>query len=67
VAGVAIGVIAALWALRALDSLVFGVNTRDPIPFAVAIAIVFCVALAASLLPARHAASVDPLVALKQD
>ncbi len=67
VAGVAIGVIAALWALRALDSLVFGVNTRDPVAFAVAIAIVFCVALAASLLPARHAASVDPLVALKQD
>jgi len=46
---------------------VFGVNTRDPVAFAVAIAIVFCVALAASLLPARHAASVDPLVALKQD
>ena len=67
VVGVAAGVVAALWALRALDSLVFGVNTRDPIAFAVAIAIVLGVALAASLLPARHAASVDPLVALKQD
>jgi ABC-type antimicrobial peptide transport system permease subunit len=65
--GVAVGVIAALWALRALDSLLFGVETRDPIAFAVAIAIVLCVALAASLLPARRAASVDPLVALKQD
>jgi len=67
VIGVVIGVAAAFWVLRALDTLVFGIGTRDPVAFAVAIAVVLGVALAASLLPARHAASVDPMVALKQD
>lgn len=45
----------------------FGVDTRDPVAFVVAIAIVLCVALAARLLPARSAASVDPMEALGQD
>jgi predicted permease len=65
--GVAAGAVIALWALRALDSLVFGVGTRDPVAFAVAIVVVLGVALAAAALPARRAASVDPMVALKQD
>ncbi len=65
--GIGAGVVAALWALRALETIVFGVGTRDPTAFAFAVIVVAGAALAASAIPARHAASIDPMVALKQD
>jgi len=65
--GVAAGAVAAWWTMRVLHSLVFGIGTRDPVAFGVAIVIVLAVALAAALLPARSAASVDPMAALKQE
>ncbi len=67
VTGVGLGVLAAIGAARMIESMVFGVSTGDPLSFLAAIAIVLGVALAASLLPARRAAGVDPMVALKQD
>ena len=65
--GIGLGVVAAIWALRVLDNLLFGVSRSDPVSYGIAIAVVLTVALAASLLPARRAAAVDPMVALKQD
>jgi len=65
--GISLGVAAAIWALPVLDNLLFGVSRSDPVSYGIAIAIVLTVALAASLLPARRAAAVDPMVALKQD
>jgi len=50
-----------------LEGLIHGVSTTDPVSFLVGMAIVTVVALAASLLPARRAARVDPMVALKTD
>ncbi len=67
VTGVGLGVLVAFGTARMIETLVFGVGTEDPVSFAAAIAIVLGVALAASLLPARRAAGVDPMVALKQD
>jgi len=67
VIGVVLGVVIALWAMRALDSVVFGVDTNDPVSFGVAILLVLGVALAASLLPARSAAAIDPMEALRQE
>ena len=58
---------AAIGALRVLDELLFGVSRGDPVSYGIAIVVVLTVALAASLLPARRAAAVDPMVALKQD
>ena len=65
--GVGLGAGAAIWALRVLDNLLFGVSRADPVSYGMAIVVVLTVALAASVLPARRAAAVDPMVALKQD
>jgi len=60
-AGVAIGLLVAFFATRLLQSMLFGVEPRDPATFAGAIAGIAIVSLAASLLPALRAASVDPI------
>ena len=64
-AGLALGILAALAATRVLASLLFGVGPRDPLTLAVMAAILLGVALAASMIPARRAAGVDPMVALR--
>jgi ABC-type lipoprotein release transport system permease subunit len=50
---------------RMLTSLLYGVTARDPITFTIVALILGAVAIVASLLPARRAARVDPLVALR--
>jgi len=65
--GVAIGAVGSLLATRALDRLVFGVSTTDPLVFgAVALALT-AVAGTAALVPALRASRVDPIVALRAD
>jgi putative ABC transport system permease protein len=65
--GVALGMIAAAAATRVMSSLLFGVQARDPMVFAVAPVILIAVAALASYIPARRASRVDPLVALRMD
>ncbi len=67
VAGVLLGLAAALGASRLLSSLLFEVSARDPLTFAVVAALLLGVSLAATWLPARRAAAVDPLVALREE
>ncbi len=63
--GLALGGVAA-WYLSALArSFLFGLEPTDPRAFAAALATLLAAALAASLIPARRAASVDPVVALR--
>jgi predicted permease len=67
VIGVCIGVAGALAVTRYMETLLFGVKPIDVITFvAVALGLVL-VALVASLIPARRAAKVDPLVALRYE
>ena len=65
--GVAIGVGVALAATRVMASMMFGVGTNDPLTFVAICTVISSVALLASWLPARRAARVDPLVAIRYD
>jgi predicted permease len=65
--GIALGVLASVGLTRLMASLLHEVRPMDPLTFLVAPAILASVALLASYLPARRAARVDPVVALRMD
>jgi len=65
--GMGIGLVLALIATRALTSFLFGVSPLDVFTFVVVAAVLSVTALLASYLPARRAAVVDPVVALRQE
>ena len=65
--GGAIGLALALGATRVLSDLLFGISPLDPIAFGLTIVTVVAVALVATCVPARRAASVNPIAALKVD
>jgi putative ABC transport system permease protein len=65
--GVAIGVAGALALSRVLATLVFGVSTTDPFVFAEVSATLIAVAAFAAWVPARRAAQVDPVIALRSE
>lgn len=67
VVGMGIGVVLALGATRLLVSLLFGVSPFDAITFVGVAAVLALVALTASYLPARRAATTDPVKALRAD
>jgi predicted permease len=65
--GLVIGLTAAYAVGRVMESLLFGVKAMDPIVFVVATLLLLVVATLAGWLPARSAASVDPMVALRYE
>jgi putative ABC transport system permease protein len=50
-----------------MSSMLYGVTPTDPVAFAGSAALVILVALAASWIPARRAASIDPMQALRTE
>lgn len=65
--GVAVGLGLAFGVTRLMSSLLFGVSAADPVTYAVVALGLLVVALLASYLPARRAAGVDPMAALRID
>jgi len=65
--GVAVGVMLALLFGQVVSTLLFGVSGRDPLTLAGVSVVLTVVALAACYIPARRAARVDPLVALRDE
>jgi predicted permease len=65
--GVALGLGAALAAAQMLKSLLFNVEPHDPASFVAVTLLLAVVALAASWLPARRAASIDPMQSLRTE
>ncbi|HTS34210.1 MAG TPA: ABC transporter permease [Candidatus Solibacter sp.] len=64
-AGVFFGLLIALSAAGVMESMLFGLKPRDPLAFAMALVIVLLVSLSASFFPARQAASIAPVQALR--
>jgi ABC-type antimicrobial peptide transport system permease subunit len=65
--GLAVGVVAALFATRALASLLYGVEPTDPVTLVSVVALLGGVAIAACYIPARRATAVDPLTSLRSE
>jgi predicted permease len=67
VVGLAAGVALSAAGIRLITSRLYGLEPTDPVTFAVALAVLSCVALVAAGLPAYRASRVDPLVALRHE
>jgi len=67
VAGCAIGMVGAIFATRLLRSMLFQVNPLDPAVLVLAGIFILLLALAASVIPARRASSIEPMQALRSE
>jgi len=67
IAGLGVGLLASAAIGRVIESMLFGVSSRDVLTYATVITMIVAGALAACLLPARRAASVDATVALRAE
>ncbi len=66
-AGLAVGLVLALWSASLIKRMLFGVTNTDPLSFLGALSLLILVALSASYFPARSATRVDPMVALRYE
>jgi predicted permease len=67
IVGIAIGGVVSVWVVRALTAALVGVGAPNPATYVIVPAVLIALTLAASYAPARRAARVDPLVALRQE
>jgi putative ABC transport system permease protein len=65
--GIVAGVACAVWVSRLVTAFLFGITPWDPIAFAIAVIVLTVVAVAAAWIPARRAARIDPLLALRAE
>jgi ABC-type antimicrobial peptide transport system permease subunit len=65
--GMAVGLAASVAAGRLVTSLLFGVRPRDPVQLAGAVVVLAVATAVAAYLPARRAARLDPMAALREE
>ena len=65
--GIAIGLAASLAAARVMDTMLYGVDSRDPLIFAAVPIMLLAVAALASYIPARRASNLAPMPALRME
>jgi ABC-type antimicrobial peptide transport system permease subunit len=65
--GLAAGIVLAFWAARAAATLLYGLKPYDPVSMLAAIVLLAVIALAASYAPARRAAALEPMTALRNE
>jgi putative ABC transport system permease protein len=65
--GIVVGLIAAFAITRVMASLLFGVRPTDLATFTAAVVLLFAIAILACFIPARRAANVDPIEALRYE
>jgi predicted permease len=66
-AGLGLGLVGALVLTRLLTGLLYGMSSRDPLTFGGIAALLAAVALVATWLPARRAARIDPILAIRRE
>jgi putative ABC transport system permease protein len=66
-AGIAAGLAAALAATRLLTARLYEIGPLDPVVYASVTGLLVLTAIAASVVPARRAAAVDPVIALREE
>ncbi len=67
VIGICIGLLATFWLSRFIEIMLFGVSRHNPLVLAGAVVLFITVAALASWIPARRAAKVDPMEALRYE
>jgi len=65
--GVALGIAGAFAVVRLIAHQLYGIAATDPLTFTVAASVLVFVTVVASYVPARRAANVDPLIALRYE
>jgi putative ABC transport system permease protein len=65
--GLAIGLVASVFAMRLVASQVWGVSTHDPVTLVSVVAILVGIGLLACFIPALRATRVDPLISLRYE
>jgi putative ABC transport system permease protein len=65
--GILIGIGAALALTRLMAGILFEVGVHDPLTFVVVTSLIAAVTLLSTILPARHAAHVEPVLALRAE
>jgi ABC-type antimicrobial peptide transport system permease subunit len=63
--GIALGMLGAAGAARALESILFGISPLDPLTFGAAATVLLLAVAVATYIPARRAVTLDPIRALK--
>jgi predicted permease len=67
IVGIVAGVVIAVWSGRAAATMLYGLQPYDPITLAAAVALLAAIGLAASYAPARRAAALEPMIALRNE